>query len=191
MSIEDVHVVEKILRSLANKFEHVVVAIEESKDLETLLIEELMGSLQVHEQHMEKNSSPVIIDQALESKLTLKKEKSNGSHGGYTNSNHGKGRGRGTFGGRFARGRGDNKNVQYLIAIILDIMHQTVGTINSRNTMNNLILLRNPILKKKNVHFFLHKKRQIICKRCSILEKLLEKGYIIHMEKLSLVLKDA
>ena len=77
------------------------------------------------------------------------------------------------------------------IAIILDIMHQTVGTINSRNTMNNLILLRNPILKKKNVHFFLHKKRQIICKRCSILEKLLEKGYIIHMEKLSLVLKDA
>ena len=113
MSIEDVHVVEKILRSLANKFEHVVVAIEESKDLETLLIEELMGSLQVHEQHMEKNSSPVIIDQALESKSTLKKEKSNGSHGGYTNSNHGKGRGRGTFGGRFARGRGDNKNVQY------------------------------------------------------------------------------
>ena len=61
MSIEDVHVVEKILRSLANKFEHVVVAIEESKDLETLLIEELMGSLQVHEQRMKKNSSSVVI----------------------------------------------------------------------------------------------------------------------------------
>ena len=37
-SIEDVHVVEKILRSLANK-------LEESKDLEILSIDELMGSL--------------------------------------------------------------------------------------------------------------------------------------------------
>ena len=48
-SIEDVRVGEKILRSLANKFEKVVVATEESKDLETLSIEELMGSLKVHE----------------------------------------------------------------------------------------------------------------------------------------------
>ena len=37
-SIEDIHVVEKILRSLANK-------LEESKDLEILSIDELMGSL--------------------------------------------------------------------------------------------------------------------------------------------------
>ena len=74
-SIEDVHVVEKILRYLANKFEHDMVAIKEPKDLETLLIEELMGSLQVHEQCMKKNSSSVVIEQALESKLTLREEK--------------------------------------------------------------------------------------------------------------------
>ena len=55
-SLEDVHVVEKILRSLANKFEHVVVVIEESKDLETPSIKVLMGSLQVHEQRMEKKN---------------------------------------------------------------------------------------------------------------------------------------
>ena len=56
-SIEDICVVEKILRSLANKFEHVVVPIEESKYLENLSIEELIGFLQVYEQRMEKNSA--------------------------------------------------------------------------------------------------------------------------------------
>ncbi|XP_075654680.1 uncharacterized protein LOC142624822 [Castanea sativa] len=89
-SIKDVRAVEKILRSLANKFVHVVAAIEESKDLETLSIDKLMGSLQVLEQHMEKNSSSVVIEQALESKLTLRKEKPNGFRKGYTNSNYGK-----------------------------------------------------------------------------------------------------
>ena len=55
------------------------------------------------------------------------------------------------------------------IATNMDIMHQTTGTINLKSTMNNLILLRHQMLKKKNVHFFLHKRRQIICKRCGIL----------------------
>ena len=163
-NIEDVRVVDKILRSLANKFEHVVVAIEESK--ETLSIDELMGSLQVHEQCMEKNSSSVIIEQALESKLTLREEKPNGFCGGYTNSNRGKGCGSGTFKGRFARSADveviEMSNV--LIATNLDIMHEIAGTINLRSTLNNLILLRHQMLKKKNIHFFLHKRRQIIYK---------------------------
>ena len=73
-SIEDVCVVEKILRFLANKFEHVLVAIEESKDMETLSIEESMGFLEVHEQRMEKYSSSIVIEQALESKLTLRED---------------------------------------------------------------------------------------------------------------------
>ncbi|CAH9090970.1 unnamed protein product [Cuscuta europaea] len=40
-------IVEKILRSLTKKYEHVVAAIKESKDLETYTFEELKGSLQV------------------------------------------------------------------------------------------------------------------------------------------------
>ena len=79
--LDDIHVIEKVLRSLSSKFEHVVVVIEESKDLEILTIEELLGSLQVHEQRMQKKSNPAVLEQALESKLTLNKSTSNRGRG--------------------------------------------------------------------------------------------------------------
>ncbi|KAA8544334.1 hypothetical protein F0562_022346 [Nyssa sinensis] len=46
---EDVTIIEKILRSMTPKFNFVVCSIEESKDIDELSIEELQGSLQVHE----------------------------------------------------------------------------------------------------------------------------------------------
>ena len=48
----DVVVVEKILRSMTPKFDYVVCSIEESKDIDTLTIDELQSSLLVHEQRM-------------------------------------------------------------------------------------------------------------------------------------------
>ncbi|XP_078166107.1 uncharacterized protein LOC144560736 [Carex rostrata] len=41
--------VEKVLRNVAPKFDHMVAAIEESGDLSTYSFDELMGSLQTHE----------------------------------------------------------------------------------------------------------------------------------------------
>ncbi|KAM2650585.1 hypothetical protein EV1_014562 [Malus domestica] len=88
---------EKILRSLTSNFEHVVTAIEESKNLETMSAKELLGSLLVHEQHIQKNASPTTLKQALESKLNI--DKPNGGRGQWnshrgSSSNRSRGRGR-------------------------------------------------------------------------------------------------
>ncbi|KAL9235086.1 hypothetical protein vseg_009882 [Gypsophila vaccaria] len=52
-TMEQSTVVSKVLRSLTSKFNYVVCSIEESNDLSTLSIDELHGSLLVHEQRMQ------------------------------------------------------------------------------------------------------------------------------------------
>ncbi|XP_019450632.1 PREDICTED: uncharacterized protein LOC109352903 [Lupinus angustifolius] len=63
--MRDQLVVEKVLRTLNPKFDHVVVAIEESKDLEVFKIEELQSTLEAHEQMIKERSTKRNSDQAL------------------------------------------------------------------------------------------------------------------------------
>ncbi|GMP28441.1 hypothetical protein CsSME_00003981 [Camellia sinensis var. sinensis] len=60
--IDDVTVIEKILRSMTPKFDYVVCSIKESNDLDALTIDELQSSLLVHEQCMK---AQVVEEQAL------------------------------------------------------------------------------------------------------------------------------
>ncbi|RDY05899.1 hypothetical protein CR513_10196, partial [Mucuna pruriens] len=48
--MKELTIVEKILRTLTEKFNYVVVSIEESKDIDKLIVDELQSSLIVHRQ---------------------------------------------------------------------------------------------------------------------------------------------
>ncbi|XP_073019466.1 uncharacterized protein [Primulina eburnea] len=56
-NLEEKKIIEKVLRCLPAKFEHIVAAIEESKDLSKLTLDELMGSLEAHEKRMSRFSN--------------------------------------------------------------------------------------------------------------------------------------
>jgi gag-polypeptide of LTR copia-type len=65
-------VVEKILRSLTENFENVVCAIEESKNLEEMTVDDLAGSLETHEQRKKKKNES--FEEALQTKASIKDE---------------------------------------------------------------------------------------------------------------------
>ena len=70
--LEDVRIMEKILCLLDSKFEHIVVTIEETKDLETMMIEQLQGSLQAYEEKHKKKQE--ITEQLFKMQLKEKEE---------------------------------------------------------------------------------------------------------------------
>lgn len=57
--------VEKVLRALPAKFDHIIVAIEESKDLSDMKLEELQASIKAHELRLKQINLKKVFEQAL------------------------------------------------------------------------------------------------------------------------------
>jgi hypothetical protein len=87
--VEQVTVVEKILRSMTERFDYVVCSIEESNDVTSLSIDELQSSLMVHEQRMKSHHQG-----GDEQALKVSNGGRGGSRGRGRSSSRGRGRGR-------------------------------------------------------------------------------------------------
>lgn len=101
--ISDETIVTKLLQSLTSKFDHVVAAIEEGKDLSMLSVDELMGSLQAHESRINR-SFKKNEEKAFQVKVTTIDNEEN-----YNSATRGRGRG-GFRSHGFGRGRGRGRN---------------------------------------------------------------------------------
>nr|KYP66220.1 Retrovirus-related Pol polyprotein from transposon TNT 1-94 [Cajanus cajan] len=104
--LDDVRIMEKILRSLDPKFEHIVTITEETKDLEAMSIEQLLGSLQAYEEKKKKKEE--IVEQVFKAHVDSRKEENahNQSRRSYSQE---QGRGR-AYG--HGQGRRPNNNNQ-------------------------------------------------------------------------------
>jgi hypothetical protein len=89
--MNDVVIIEKILRSMTSKYDYVVCSIEESNDLDIMFIDELQSSLLVYEQRISRH---VNDEQALQITHGFQQ----GGRGGARGTYRGRGRGRGRFG---------------------------------------------------------------------------------------------
>ncbi|XP_057514999.1 uncharacterized protein LOC130796646 [Actinidia eriantha] len=92
--MDQVVIIEKILRSVIPKFDYVVCSVEESNNLDTLTIDELQSSLLVQKQRM-KGHEQSCEKQAL--KVTCKDRAGGRGRGHETSRGRGRGRGRQEF----------------------------------------------------------------------------------------------
>lgn len=91
--IDDVKIVEKILRSLTENFNFVVCSIEESKDIDKLTVDELQASLQIHESKVTETKNE---EQVLQVENEARYARGRGYGRGRGRSGY-RGRGRGRF----------------------------------------------------------------------------------------------
>ncbi|XP_073220707.1 uncharacterized protein [Cicer arietinum] len=73
-SSTEVVIIEKILRTLTQRYYHIVVAIEESKDLDKMKVEDLQGSLEAHELRVRERCATTSTSQvqALQAQVSKK-----------------------------------------------------------------------------------------------------------------------
>lgn len=73
--MKDRKFVEKILRTLTSQYDHIVMAIEECKDLKTMKVEELQNPLEAHEQRLiERNNAEKGVDQGTNQALQARND---------------------------------------------------------------------------------------------------------------------
>ena len=77
--LKEVRIIEKILRSVDLKFDHIVVTIEETRDLEDMTIEQLQGRLQAYEEKQKKKQG--IEEQLLKMEVNPKKREESSDNG--------------------------------------------------------------------------------------------------------------
>ena len=102
---DKVRVMEKLLRSLTCKSDYVVTAIEESKVLSKISLDELMGSLQAHEARLNRSqekSEETAFQVKVEASFQRDKNElamRGRGRGGFRGRGHGKGHGQGYYQG--------------------------------------------------------------------------------------------
>lgn len=89
--MKESQIVEKILRTLTEKFNYIVVSIEESKDIGNLSVDELQSSLVVHEQKFRRK----VKEEEQVLKVTQEERSWRGRGGNANGTGRGRGRGRG------------------------------------------------------------------------------------------------
>eukprot|EP00253_Pinus_taeda_P004625 PITA_04625 len=104
--LEERRIVEKILRSLPSRFEAVVVAIEETKDLSQFTVDELSASLMSHEHRLSRGTYSS-LEQAFKTQMSLNQRRSRGRA---NNRGRGRSQNRGRYYPASTSGRSCNQN---------------------------------------------------------------------------------
>jgi gag-polypeptide of LTR copia-type len=96
-NLDDKSMYEKNFISLSPKYNNTTIIIEETKDLSTLSVHDLIGSLEMHEQRISRNDEQS-FESVFQTKVNVKESgNQNASNGNASRGGYGGSRGRGNF----------------------------------------------------------------------------------------------